>query len=122
LQETGGTVEEASEIEIALAKAEIGADGIGCEPASAVTLAGLKTLVKQGFAKPGERVILILTGHLLKDPEFTLKFHRGDLFTGMESEKEADVLRPQQRAPIVLDATVDAVIHTLKKADDQLGT
>jgi threonine synthase len=115
-------VEEASEIEIALAKAEIGADGIGCEPASAVTLAGLKKLVKQGFVKLGERVILILTGHLLKDPEFTLKFHRGDLFTGTESEKEADVLRPQQRAPIVLDATVDAVIHTLKKADDQLGT
>ena len=107
-------------MEIALAKAEIGADGIGCEPASAVTLAGLKKLVKQGFVKPGESVILILTGHLLKDPEFTLKFHRGDLFAGAVSEKEVSILRPQQRAPIVLDATVDAVIQTLKAADDQL--
>jgi len=58
----------------------------------------------------------------LKDPEFTLKFHRGDLFIDSASEKEAAVLRPQQRAPIVLDATLDAVIQTLKKADDQLDT
>ena len=120
LQATSGTVEEVSEVEIALAKAEIGADGIGCEPASAVTLAGLKKLVKQGFVAPGESVILILTGHLLKDPEFTLKFHRGDLFSGTGSEEEVSILRPQQRAPIVLDATVDAVLQTLKAADDQL--
>jgi threonine synthase len=65
-------------------------------------------------------VVLILTGHLLKDPEFTLKFHRGDLFAGTESERQDDILRPQQRAPIVLDATVDAVIRTLKEADGRL--
>jgi threonine synthase len=122
LQATGGTVEQVSEVEIALAKAEIGADGIGCEPASAVTLAGLKKLVRQGVVKAGESVVLILTGHLLKDPEFTLKFHRGDLFAGTESEKEADSLRLQQRAPVVLDATMDAVIEILRKADDRLET
>jgi threonine synthase len=87
-----------------------------------VTLAGLKKLVKQGFVKARDSVVLILTGHLLKDPEFTLKFHRGDLFAGTESEKEADILRPQQRAPIVLDATTDAVIQTLKDADDRAET
>src|SRR5437868_11296833 len=54
------TAEQVSEAEIALAKAEIGADGIGCEPASAVTLAGLKKLVKQGFVKPQETIVLIL--------------------------------------------------------------
>jgi len=122
LHATGGTVEQVSEVEIALAKAEIGVDGIGCEPASAVTLAGLKKLVKQGFIKSADSVVLILTGHLLKDPEFTLKFHRGDLFAGTESEREADILKPQQRAPIVLDATVDAVIRTLKAADHRLET
>src|SRR5579863_2710278 len=63
LQTTAGTVEQVSEAEIALAKAEIGADGIGCEPASAVTLAGLKKLVRTGFVKSGEIVVLILTGH-----------------------------------------------------------
>ena len=122
LKSTSGAVEQVSELEIALAKAEIGADGIGCEPASAVTLAGLKKLVKQGFVKSEESVVLILTGHLLKDPEFTLKFHRGDLFAGTENEKEADILALQQRAPIVLDATVHAVIQTLKAADGGLET
>ena len=113
LQATDGTVEQVTEVEIALAKAEIGADGVGCEPASAVTLAGLKKLVKQGFVKPAESIVLILTGHLLKDPEFTLKFHRGDLFAGTEASLAAQ----RQRAPIVLDASVDAVLATLEMAD-----
>lgn len=117
LQATGGSVEQVSEIEIAQAKAEIGADGIGCEPASAVTLAGLKKLVKQGFVKRAETVVLILTGHLLKDPEFTLKFHRGDLFSGTQFEQQAVVLNRQQRAPMVLDASVDAVLKILEEAD-----
>ena len=113
LQATGGTVEQVSEAEIALAKAEIGADGIGCEPASAVTLAGLKKLVKQGFVKSGDHVVLILTGHLLKDPEFTLKFHRGDLLEG----QRALGLDAQQRAPIALDASADSVIRILEQAE-----
>jgi threonine synthase len=114
LEATDGMVEQVSEKEIAQAKAEIGADGIGCEPASAVTLAGLKKLVRCGFVKRGEQVVLILTGHLLKDPEFTLKFHRGDLFP----EEEA-TLRDHQRAPIVLDADVDAVLKVLEKAEQR---
>jgi threonine synthase len=117
LEATGGTVEQVSEVEIALAKAEIGADGIGCEPASAVTLAGLKKLVKQGFVDSDETVVLVLTGHLLKDPDFTLKFHRGDLFAGTVHEPEPGMLTAQQRAPIVLDATVDAILRVLEKAE-----
>ena len=80
LEATGGACEQVSEVEIAQAKAEIGAEGIGCEPASAVTLAGLKKLVQQGFVKPDETVVLMLTGNLLKDPDFTIEFHRGDMF------------------------------------------
>jgi threonine synthase len=117
LEATGGTVEQVSEIEIAQAKAEIGADGIGCEPASAVTLAGLKKLVKRGFVKPAESIVLILTGHLLKDPEFTLKFHRGDLFTGTKFEGQAAILKSHQRAPIVLEASADAVVKILEQAE-----
>ena len=120
LKATGGEVEEVSEIEIALAKAEIGADGVGCEPASAVTLAGLKKLVKRGYVKSNESVVLILTGHVLKDPEFTLKFHRGDLFTGTPDEEHAAMLGAQQRAPLVLDATVDAVSEVLDKFDREV--
>jgi len=110
LNATGGAVEQVTEAEMALAKAEIGSDGIGCEPASAVTLAGLKKLVQQGFVKSGETVVLILTGHLLKDPDFTMKFHRGDLF---RNEEAAETLAAQQRAPIVLEPTAEAVIKTL---------
>jgi len=117
LQATGGEVEQVTEIEIAEAKAEIGADGIGCEPASAVTLAGLKKLRKQGFVKSGESVVLILTGHLLKDPDFTIKFHRGELFTGTPYENETAQIRHQQRAPMVLDAELGAVITALKAAE-----
>ena len=117
IEATSGTVEQVSEIEIAQAKAEIGAEGVGCEPASAVTLAGLKKLVKQGFVKPSESVVLILTGHLLKDPDFTLQFHRGDLFAGTAQEKESSILAVQQRAPIVLDASADAVVRTLEQAE-----
>jgi len=120
LQATGGIVEQASEIEIAQAKAEIGAEGIGCEPASAVTLAGLKKLVKQGFVKQNEIVVFILTGHLLKDPEFTLKFHRGDLFKGTEYEQQAAALSSHQRAPITLDPTADAVVEALEQAEKSI--
>jgi len=114
LQATGGAVEQVSEAEIAVSKAEIGADGIGCEPASAVTLAGLKKLTTQGFINSGETVVLILTGHLLKDPEFTLKFHRGDLFADPPQEH---IFAPLRHAPVELDASVDAVLRTLENAE-----
>lgn len=120
LEATQGTVEQVSEVEIALAKAEIGTDGVGCEPASAVTLAGLKKLVQQGFVKKNEKIILVLTGHVLKDPEFTLKFHRGDLFAGSSHEKGAASLVPQQRAPLVLDANTESVIRVLDNFDAKM--
>jgi threonine synthase len=117
LQSTGGACEEVSEVEIAQAKAEIGAEGIGCEPASAVTLAGLKKLVRQGFVKPQETVVLVLTGNLLKDPDFTMDFHRGDLFKSPLHEHESAALKPLQYPPIIIDATLDAVIKTLEQAE-----
>jgi threonine synthase len=117
IEATGGTVEQVTEVEMAQAKAEIGFDGIGCEPASAVTLAGLKKLVRQGFVKRHESVVLILTGHVLKDPDFTLKFHRGELFAGTGHAGEAAILKPLQRAPLVLEATADAVRKTLEAFD-----
>jgi threonine synthase len=117
LEATGGACEQVSEVEIAQAKAELGLEGIGCEPASAVTLAGLKKLVKQGFVKPEESVVLILTGNLLKDPDFTMDFHRGKLFDDAEDGTARVALEPLRRAPIVLDAKLDAVIQTLEQAE-----
>jgi threonine synthase len=115
LQATGGAVEEVSEIEIAQTKAEIGAEGIGCEPASAVTLAGLRKLLRQGFIQPQESVVLVLTGNLLKDPDFTMDFHRGDLFARQVHE-DAE-LNAYRHPPVVLDATLDAVMKALEQAE-----
>jgi threonine synthase len=112
LEATGGACEQVSELEIAQAKAEIGAEGIGCEPASAVTLAGLKKLTKQGFVKADETAVLVLTGNLLKDPDFTIDFHRGEMFGG---GKEAAALELLRHPPIVLDASLDAVMRTLER-------
>ena len=114
LKATGGGCEDVSEAELAIAKAEIGADGVGCEPASAATLAGLKKLVRSGFVRPGESIVLILTGHLLKDPEYTLKFHSGELFADVPATR--DLRRP----PLVLDADVASVVRALQSADGGL--
>jgi threonine synthase len=119
LQATGGACEEVSECEIAQAKAEIGAEGIGCEPASAVTLAGLKKLLRQGFVTADETVVLVLTGNLLKDPDFTMEFHRGDLFRGTAHESEGAALEGLRRPPVVLDATLEAVMQTLERAESR---
>lgn len=118
LAATGGEVEQVTEAEMALAKSEIGAEGIGCEPASAVTLAGLKKLVARGFVKKKESVVLVLTGHLLKDPDFTLNFHRGDL---LAADKESETLDASRRAPIALNATAKAVIEVLSRQDTGLA-
>ena len=122
IEATGGCVEQVSEAEIAIAKAEIGADGVGCEPASAVTLAGLKKLVKSCFVRPSESVVLILTGHVLKDPEYTIQFHRGDLSVPRMADEEFHTLTAKQRkSPIVLDADADAVLRTLGAEDKRDG-
>lgn len=79
LRWSGGEVESVTEQEIADAKAVIGSDGIGCEPASAVTLAGIKKLVAAGTIKADEDVLALLTGHVLKDPDYTVNYHRSSL-------------------------------------------
>jgi threonine synthase len=119
IEQTGGWCEQATEQEIALAKAEIGAEGVGCEPASAVTLAGLKKLVAQGRVQRGERVVLLLTGHTLKDPQYTIDYHRGELFTADElaGTPAGDLARHEllRKPPIVLEANEDVVLKTLEQ-------
>ncbi len=78
---TGGVVEKVSEQEIADAKAIIGRCGIGCEPASAATLAGIRKLRAAGIIRAGEDVVAVLTGNLLKDPDYIYKYHTRSLQT-----------------------------------------
>jgi threonine synthase len=76
---TGGTVESVTETEIADAKAIVGLCGIGCEPASAASLAGLKKLRAAGTITADANVICILTGSVLKDPDYVYRYHTGAL-------------------------------------------
>jgi threonine synthase len=76
---SNGVVEKASEQEIADAKAQIGLCGIGCEPASAATLAGIRKLRAAGVMRADEDVVAVLTGNLLKDPDFIYRYHTGQL-------------------------------------------
>ena len=87
VRETGGRVITASEQEIADAKAMIGRDGIGCEPASATTVAGIRKLVKDGFIKRDESVVAVLTGHLLKDTDYVIRYHSDSLVAPQTGEK-----------------------------------
>lgn len=92
IEESDGIVEEVTDEEILAAKAIIDRAGIGCEPASAATLAGARKLVARGIIKRDERVVGVLTGNLLKDSK-----------TGM----------PQETSGIVVDPTLDAVRKVL---------
>jgi len=76
---SGGVVERVTEQEIADAKAVIGRCGIGCEPASAATLAGIRKLTKSGLIRADADVVAVLTGNLLKDPDYIYRYHTGQL-------------------------------------------
>jgi threonine synthase len=78
LERCGGCVREVTDQEILDAKAKIGAGGLGCEPASAASVAGLQKLVREGVVAPSDRVVCILTAHLLKDPTATVAYHTSD--------------------------------------------
>ncbi len=94
IEQTNGVVEQVSDEEILAAKSVIDRAGIGCEPASAATLAGLRKLVERGIIKRNERVVGILTGHFLKDS-----------VTGI----------PQQSQDATLAANIDAVRKLLQE-------
>jgi threonine synthase len=70
-----GVVLDVTDEEILDAKAQIGAYGLGCEPASAATIAGLKHLLAEGTIDKDARTACVLTGHLLKDPDATVNYH-----------------------------------------------
>ena len=78
LEVTDGVVREVTDQQILDAKAKVGASGMGCEPASAASVAGAKVLREEGIIEADERVVCILTGHQLKDPKATVAYHTTD--------------------------------------------
>ncbi len=79
LQWTNGIVEVVTDQEILDAKAQVDLSGIGCEPASAASVAGVRKLIASGVIKPSEDVVAVLTGHVLKDPSIVMDYHQGTL-------------------------------------------
>ena len=72
-----GLVREVSDEDILEHKALVGRFGFGCEPASAASVTGLRHLLREQIISPDDHVVCILTGHELKDPDATVKYHTG---------------------------------------------
>jgi threonine synthase len=109
-----GVVRKVNDQEILDAKAQIGAGGIGCEPASAASVAGARILQQQGVISPGERVVCVLTGHQLKDPTATVAYHTTDQskfeeVLGSRGVKRASFANRAIAVPNELDAIVKAI-------------
>ena len=115
--QSGGEVIAVTEQEIADAKAMIGSEGIGCEPASATTVAGILRLAAAGKIRRGESVVAVLTGHVLKDPDYVSNYHRGTLALVTEGDGrriEQKIEGTFRNYPERVAATKSAILDRLK--------
>ncbi len=104
-----GAVESVTEQEIADAKAVIGRCGIGCEPASATTLAGIKKLRAAGKIRSGENIIAVLTGNVLKDPDYIYRYHTNQL----QDPQGKPIAGTFANPPIVVPNDIGAIARLL---------
>lgn len=105
IRETNGVVLDVSDAEILDAKAIVDASGVGCEPASAASVAGVRALVAGGIIVPDDTVVAVLTGHILKDPGILLHYHR-----------ETEPVPAHANRPVEIDADLGAVERILVQA------
>jgi len=112
---TDGVVERVTDQEILDAKAQVGAGGLGCEPASAATVAGVRKLRHAGAIGRDERVVCILTGHALKDPHLTVAYHTGDAAALSRDYGEYGVTgAPHANRPTVVDDDLEKIIAAIQ--------
>jgi threonine synthase len=109
VRSSGGTVEKVTEQEIADAKAQIGLCGIGCEPASAATLAGIRKLTARGMIDRVENVVAVLTGNVLKDSDYIYRYHTGQL----EAPGGVKIQPTFGNKPIVVPNDLDRIAELL---------
>jgi threonine synthase len=114
LERCNGVVRTVPDAEILDAKAQIGAGGLGCEPASAASVAGLRKLVQENVISPSDSVVCVLTGHVLKDPDETVAYHSADRATfdaklGKRGVKSVGFANRAVQVPNDLAAIVKAI-------------
>ncbi|NQT19998.1 MAG: threonine synthase [Planctomycetes bacterium] len=114
---TRGVVREVTDEEILDAKAKVGASGIGCEPASAASVAGARKLRDEGLIAPDETVVCILTGHQLKDPNAAVNYHsaRGEAFEQAFAKYGVKNAR-FRNMPVQTPNDLDRIIEVVEKA------
>lgn len=115
---SGGRVLAVSEQEIADGKAIIGRDGIGCEPASATTVAGIRKMVASGNIGRGESVVAVLTGHVLKDPDYVNRYHNGTLSLGSSPPIKGAFANPPEKVA----AKKSAILESIERRNQTRGS
>jgi len=114
LEFCNGVVSMVSDQEIMDAKARVGAGGLGCEPASAASVAGARRLREEGVIAPSDRVVCILTGHQLKDPTATVAYHSADQAQFDQVLGSRGVRRAGfANRPVVVANDLDDIIRTI---------
>lgn len=114
-----GVVRQVSDQEIMDAKAQVGSGGLGCEPASAASVAGAKRLRDEGVIAPGDRVVCILTGHQLKDPTATVAYHGTDQANFEQVLGRRGVrAAPFANRPVVVANDLDEIIRAIAQQTD----
>jgi threonine synthase len=102
IRETEGVVLAVSDEDILEAKAAVDACGVGCEPASAASVVGVRELVRRELIEPEQHVVAVLTGHILKDPGILIKYHQ-----------ETDPPPAGANRPIEIDADLGEIERVL---------
>ncbi len=114
LEVMNGVVREVSDEEILEHRAMVARFGFGCEPASAASVAGLHKLLEEKIITPDESVVCILTGHELKDPNVTVKYHTGvDMKSVQDMAPQTETHGRLVNAPIQVDDDLESIIKTL---------
>jgi threonine synthase len=115
---TQGLVRRVSDQEILDAKAQVGAGGFGCEPASAASVAGVRLLREQGIIAASDRVVCILTGHQLKDPTTTVAYHSNDAEQFQRVLGQQGVrLAPYANSPIRVENDLARIMDVIRGFD-----
>ena len=115
---SGGTVLSVSEQELADAKAIVGREGVGCEPASASTIAGIRRLVADGVIGAEDDVVAVLTGHVLKDTDYAINYHQENLIKEAGDGKKPRKLKGTYRnPPVLVKPTKKAILEELRRTN-----